>query len=300
MRDFEYYRPGSIDEALSLYKKAGAAAKLLAGGTELVNEMRLGKTRPEQVIDLKHIQELDFIELGAEGLRIGALFRVRDAERSLPLLNSPYGVLSYAAGTLGSPQVRNKATIVGNVCRCSPSADLIPPLIALDASARIKTDETIRTIAVEGMLLGPGKTILKPGEIVTELVIPRIRPHTGCGYYKLSPRKSLDLAVVGVAAMIRTNPAISKCVEARIVLGAVAPTAMRAKKAELVLAGANLNQSLIEEAANVAAGECKPIDDIRSSAWYRKKMVAVATKRAIALAIEQIRKFTIDDLRMTN
>jgi aerobic carbon-monoxide dehydrogenase medium subunit len=290
MQDFEYYRPGTVDEALSLYKKAGAAAKLLAGGTELVNEMRLGKAQPEQVIDLKLLQELDFMELGAEGLRIGALYRVRDAERSQPLQQSPYNVLSYAAGTLGSPQVRNKATIVGNVCRCSPSADLIPPLIALEASARIQTDEMIRTVAVENMLLGPGKTILKPGEIVTELVIPRMRPHTGCGYYKLSPRKSLDLAVVGVAAMIRTNPAISKCVEARIVLGAVAPTAMRAKKAELILTGASLNQSLIEEAANAAAGECKPIDDVRSSAWYRKKMVAVATKRAIALALEQIKK----------
>jgi CO/xanthine dehydrogenase FAD-binding subunit len=141
---------------------------------------------------------------------------------------------------------------------------------------------------------------LKPGEIVTELVIPKIRPYTGCGYYKLSPRKSLDLAVVGVAAMIRTNPAISRCLEARIVLGAVAPTAIRAKKAEFILTGANLNESLIEQAADAAAGECKPIDDIRSSAWYRKKMVAVATKRAIALAIAQIRRITNDDLRMTN
>jgi aerobic carbon-monoxide dehydrogenase medium subunit len=300
MRDFEYFRPGTIDEALSLYKKAGAAAKLLAGGTELVNEMRLGKTQPEQVIDLKRIQDLDYMELGAEGLRIGALYRVRDAEISLQLQQSPYNALSHAAGTLGSPQVRNKATIVGNVCRCSPSADLIPPLIALEASARIKTDESIRTVAVEDMLLGPGETILKPGEIVTELIVPKMRPHTGCSYYKLSPRKSLDLAVVGVAVMIRTNPAILKCVEARIVLGAVAPTAMRAKRAESILAGANLNPSVIEEAANAAAEECKPIDDVRSSAWYRKKMVVVATKRAIAVALEQANRFTIDDLRMTN
>jgi carbon-monoxide dehydrogenase medium subunit len=289
MKDFEYFRPSTIDEALILYKKGGVGAKLLAGGTELVNEMRLGKTQPDQVIDLKLIQAMDYMDLGPEGLKIGALVRVRDAECSQPLRQSPYSVLSHAAGTLGSPQVRNKATIVGNVCRCSPSADLIPPLIALNASARIRTDEADRTVAVEEMLLGPGKTVLQPGDIVTELDIPRMRAHTGCGYYKVSPRKSLDLAVVGVAVMMRTNPLISKCLEARIVLGAVAPTAKRANKAESILIGANLTQAVFEEAANAAAEECNPIDDVRASAWYRTKMVAVATKRAIALALEQIR-----------
>jgi aerobic carbon-monoxide dehydrogenase medium subunit len=300
MRDFEYFRPQTIEEALILYKQGGSEARLLAGGTELVNEMRLGKTQPELVIDLKCIQSMDFLRLDEEGVRIGALYRVRDAETSRQLQQSPYGVLSHAAGTLGSPQVRNKATIVGNVCRCSPSADLIPPLIALNARARIQSDEGERTLPVEEMLLGPGKTILKPGDIVTELIVPKMRSHTGCGYYKLSPRKSLDLAVVGVAVLLRTNPQISKCVEARIVLGAVAPTALRAKKAEAVLTGANLNPALIEEAAMAAAEQAKPIDDVRASAWYRKKMVAVATKRAIALALEQIGKSTNYDLRMTN
>ena len=154
--------------------------------------------------------------------------------------------------------------------------------------------------AVEDMLLGPGKTILQSGDIVTELFVPAMRAHAGCSYYKLSPRKSLDLAVVGVAAMIRTNPQMSKCLEVRIVLGAVAPTAMRAKKAESILTGVTLGQAVIEEAARAASDESKPIDDVRASAWYRKKMVAVATKRAIYMALEQARQFTIDDLRLTN
>ena len=188
---------------------------------------------------------------------------------------SPYNALSHAAGTLGSPQVRNKATIVGNVCRCSPSADLIPPLIALGASARIETDGTERTVAVEEMLLGPGRTILKSGEIVTELEIPAMPDYAGCSYYKLSPRKSLDLAVVGVAVMVSTNPRMSRCLDARIVLGAVAPTAIRAKKAESMLIGASLSPAVIEEAAKAAADESKPLDDVRASAWYRKKMVEV-------------------------
>ncbi len=288
MNDFDYFRPTTIDEAVGLYKEAGAAAKLLAGGTELVNEMRLGKTRPAVVIDLKLIQEMDFIKLGSDGLRIGALCRVRDLELSRDLRKSPYNMLSYAAGTLGSPQVRNKATVVGNVCRASPSADLIPPLVALGARARIKTEKTSRTMGVEEMLLGPGKTVLKPGDIVTELEIPRLRVHTGCAYCKLSPRKSLDLAVVGVAVMVRTNPQVSRISEARIVLGAVAPTAMRAKKAESILTGATLGQGVIEGAAQAAAEESRPIDDVRASAWYRKRMVEVATKRAVALAFGQL------------
>ncbi len=290
MRNFEYFRPETIHEALSLYRKGGSGAKLLAGGTELINEMRTGKTQPLQVIDLKLIRGLDFLEFGTEGLRIGALYRVRDAERSLPLRQSPYNALSHAAGTLGSPQVRNRATIVGNVCRCSPSAAHIPPPMAMDARVQITAGEDERILAIEDMLLGPGRTVLEPGAMVTELIIHRMRAHTGCSYYKLSPRRSLDLAVVGVAAMIRTNPLISKCLEARIVLGAVAPTAIRAKKAESILVGATLSQAVIEEAAMAAAEESKPIDDVRASAWYRKKMVAVATKRAIANALEQVKQ----------
>ncbi len=273
-----------------LYRKGGNRARLLAGGTELINEMRLGKSQPEQVIDLKHIGSLDFMELTRERLRMGALYRVADAERSEALRRSRFGAVSFAAGTLGSPQVRNKATIVGNVCRASPSADLIPPLIALGTRARIVGDGTERSMPVEEMLLGPGKTALEAGEIVTELDIPDVQDHTGCSYYKLSPRKSLDLAVVGVAIMVRMDSRMSKCMNARIVLGAVAPTAIRAAKAESILIGSRLSQSVIEAAARAASDEAKPLDDVRASAWYRKKMVDVIVRRTAALALEQAKK----------
>jgi carbon-monoxide dehydrogenase medium subunit len=214
---------------------------------------------------------------------------MRDAERSGTLRGSGYNALSYAAGTLGSPQVRNKATVVGNVCRASPSADLIPPLIAMGARARIIGNGTERTVAVEKMLLGPGKTILRPGEIVTRLDIPFMPDYAGSSYYKLSPRNSLDLAVVGVAVTLKTDTSMSRCTDARIVLGAVAPTAVRAKKAETVLIGAGLNGFAIEEAGRVAAEESAPVDDVRGSAWYRKRMVEVIVRRAIGLSLEQIR-----------
>ena len=291
MKGFEYFRPKTVDEAVSLYKKGGKKARLLAGGTELVNEMRFGKSQPEWVIDLKHIRDLDFINVKKDGVKIGALYRVRDAERSVILRGSRYNVISHAAGTLGSPQVRNKATIVGNVCRASPSADLIPPLMALGATARIASDGTDRTVTVEDMLLGPGRTVLETGEILTELEIPDMPDHAGCSYYKLSPRKSLDLAVVGVAVMLQADSSMFKCIGSRIVLGAVGPTAVRARKAEaLLIEGRSLNPDLIDEVARAAVEESKPLDDVRASAWYRKKMVEVIVRRTIGLALEQIRK----------
>ncbi|OPY64251.1 MAG: 6-hydroxypseudooxynicotine dehydrogenase complex subunit alpha [Syntrophorhabdaceae bacterium PtaU1.Bin034] len=290
VKGFDYFRPTTVEEAVILYNEGGNRARLLAGGTELVNEMRFGKSQPEQVIDLKHIGGLDFMELTRERLRIGALYRVRDAECSGALRHSPFGALSFAAGTLGSPQVRNKATIVGNVCRASPSADLIPPLIALGARAKIVGKGTERTVAVEEMLLGPGKTVVETGEIVTELDMANVQDHTGCSYYKLSPRKSLDLAVVGVAVMVRIDHRTSRCIDARIVLGAVAPTAIRVPRAESILIGSRLSESAVQAAARVASDEAKPLDDVRASAWYRKKMVDVVVRRTIALALEQTGK----------
>ncbi|WP_028894728.1 FAD binding domain-containing protein [Syntrophorhabdus aromaticivorans] len=289
MKDFEYFRPKTIDEAVSLYREGGKGARLLAGGTELVNEIRFGKSQPDLVVDLKHIRELDFMHPGPEGVSIGALYRVGDAEHSRLLLESRYNAISHAAGTLGSPQVRNKATIVGNVCRASPSADLIPPLMALGAMARIVGDGTERSVPVEDMLVGPGRTVLNMGEIVTELEIPDMPDYSGCSYYKLSPRKSLDLAVVGAAVMIRTDPRVSRCIDARIVLGAVAPTSMRAKRAEAMLIGAKPRELTIDAAAQAAAEDSKPLDDVRASAWYRKRMVEVVVRRTIGLALEQVK-----------
>lgn len=289
MKDFEYFRPKTIDEAVSLYREGGKGARLLAGGTELVNEIRFGKSQPDLVVDLKHIRELDFMHLGPEGVNIGALYRVGDAEHSRLLLESRYNAISHAASTLGSPQVRNKATIVGNVCRASPSADLIPPLMALGAMARIVGDGTERSVPVEDMLVGPGRTVLNMGEIVTELEIPDMPDYSGCSYYKLSPRKSLDLAVVGAAVMIRTDPRVSRCIDARIVLGAVAPTSMRAKRAEAMLIGAKPRELTIDAAAQAAAEDSKPLDDVRASAWYRKRMVEVVVRRTIGLALEQVK-----------
>ena len=171
MIEFEYYAPKTLAEALNLYAEFGDGARLYAGGTELVTQIRAGIVKPRQLIDLKHIPGLDTIEMTATGLKIAALAKVHDIEMS-ELIQKTFPAVSHAAGSLGSVQVRNKATIGGNICRASPSADNIPPLVALDATLTIVEKGCEKTVPLREFLLGPGKTILKPGQIMTEIHIP--------------------------------------------------------------------------------------------------------------------------------
>ena len=280
MIDFEYYRPLHLEEALSLCNEYGEEARLLAGGTELINEIRSGKTRPRQVIDLKHIKELDGYAFSSEGLKLGALVKVREVETSGEIRNY-FPALSHAAGTIGSVQIRNKATIAGNICRASPSADSIPPLIALGSTLTVHSLQGDKKVFLEDFLVGPGKTILKPGEILTEIFIPYQPSFSASTYIKLSPRQAMDLAVVGVAVNIRSDTTLERCTDVKIVLGAVAPTAIRARRAEAVLSGSKISDDIFGEAAHVASEEARPVSDIRASEWYRRRMVEVLVKRAL-------------------
>jgi carbon-monoxide dehydrogenase medium subunit len=288
MIDFEYYRPVVLEDAITLSSKYGERARILAGGTELINEIRSGKAKPEQIIDVKDIPDMNIIEQTPEGLRLGALVRVRDIETSR-VIQSSFPALSYAAGALGSVQVRNKATIGGNICRASPSADMVPPLTALGSVLKISGAAGEKKVLLEEFVLGPGKTILKPGEILTEIFVPALPVKSACSYIKLSPRRSMDLAVVGVAVMLETTSSVSECIDARIVLGAVAPTAIRARNAEVILIGNRFTDAIIERSAQTAAAEAKPVDDIRASEWYRRKMIEVLVRRSIGLSLQQIK-----------
>jgi carbon-monoxide dehydrogenase medium subunit len=287
MTDFEYYAPKTLEEALDLYQQFGEGARLYAGGTELVNQMRAGIVKPRQLIDLKHIPGLDTIHLTPTGLKLGALTKIHDIEFS-ELIQQAFPAISHAAGSLGSVQVRNKATIGGNICRCSPSADNIPPLMALDASLKIVEKGCEKTVPIADFLLGPGKTILKPGQIMTEIFVPNLPHYSGCTYLKLSPRKQMDLAVVGVALMLTTDKTMTKCLSIRIAMGAVGPVPMRAPKTEAILMGNQITTDLLEQAAQMASTECKPMNDVRATEWYRRKMVAVLVKRAFTASLKSI------------
>jgi carbon-monoxide dehydrogenase medium subunit len=281
MKRFEYSSPKSLDEASQLLLEQGKEAKLMAGGTDLLVSMKNGGIRPRCVVDLKRIPGIEKIGWNERGqLEIGALATVHEIERS-SLIREKFSPLAEAASVLGSLQIRNKATIGGNLCHASPAADLAPPLIALEAKVHLFSREGERSVELENFFLGPGTATLRPGEILTRIEIPPMAPHSDGSYLKFALRKEMALAVVSVATVLTLNPVDAVCQKARICLGAVAPTPIRAKEAEKVLEGNRIGEDLIQRASDLAAEASKPITDIRGSVWYRTRMTPVLVGRSI-------------------
>jgi carbon-monoxide dehydrogenase medium subunit len=273
MRRFTYHEPASLDEAVALL--SASHAQILAGGTDLLVELKEQLRRADSVINIKKIPGLAGFAYDAKtGLRIGALATARELEIS-SIVMEKYRSLVQSVRELGSIQVRHRATIIGNVCRASPSADTIPPLIADGANIRIRGAGGERVLPLEDFFLGPGKTVLKPGDVVTEIVVPPPAADTRKIYIKHGRRKAMELATVGVAVTHVPGG------ETRIVLGAVAPTPIRARRAENLVRGKRLTEELIAEAAAAAIAESRPIGNVRASAEYRREMVGVLTRRAL-------------------
>jgi carbon-monoxide dehydrogenase medium subunit len=262
-------------------KQNGPGGYFLAGGTDLVIAMKEKGWSPRYVVDLKRIPSLTGIRERPDGsIVMGALTTMREIETSSLILKR-YFFLAQSAAEVGSIQIRNRATVGGNMANATPSADVAPALLALDALVKIADEGKERTVPLEDFFLGPGKTVMKPAEMLTELTIPP-RPSSLRGeYIKFSPREMMDLAYVGVAVVLVLDEKERRCAHARIALGAVSPTPMRAKAAEAVLLNQVLTESLADRAGEEAAKECKPIGDVRSSADYRREMVRVNTTRAL-------------------
>jgi aerobic carbon-monoxide dehydrogenase medium subunit len=287
MRRFEYYEPSTLDEAVSLLDKFGNRGNLFAGGTDLLVEIREHIRCPDHIINIKKISGLDRLSYDEEhGLRCGALVTIRMLESS-SVVQRHYRGIADAARELGSVQVRNRATLGGNVCRASPSADMLSPLIADAATVTVHGPNGTRVIALEDFFTGPGKTVLQPNEVLIEFQIPAPKPRTGKIYLKHGRRKAMELATVGVA--VAATIADSTFRDVRIVLGAVAPTPIRSHRAEAVLIGQTVSTELLEAAAEAAMEEARPITDVRASAEYRRKMVGVLTRRALLGSIEATR-----------
>lgn len=283
---FEYLAPKTLPEACALLSQHREQAKVIAGGTDLLVKMKGREFTPQYIVGLKSISDLDYISYDKdEGLRIGALATIGSIASSA-VIREKFSFLADAADKMATVQVRNMGTIGGNLCNAAPSADLAPPLISLGAKAKLVSPQGERTIALEGYFTGPGETVLQTGEILAEIQVPNQPPHTGGAYLKGS-RTAVDLALVGVAALITLESRDGICRDARIVLGAVAPTPIRARRAEGAIEGKKVEDSSIEEAAQSASEEARPISDVRSSAYYRTEMVKVLTKRAIRQALEQ-------------
>ena len=282
---FEHLEAKTVEEACSLLAKHKGKAKFIAGGTDLLVSMKKREKTPEYLINLKTIPSLDYIYYAdGEGLRIGALATMHDIESS-PVIRERFPVVASAAHKLGSPHIRNVGTVGGNLCNASPAAETAPSLIGLKARAKINGLKGERIVALEEFFIGPGESVLQGGEILTEIQIPNAPPNTRGVYLKLPARTAIDIAVVGVAAIITLDSQDKNIVDARIILGAVAPTPIRARKAEDMMKSKAIDQRLIEDVSQAAAEESKPISDVRGSASYRKEIVKVLTSRAIKEAI---------------
>jgi len=279
--EFDYVKPTSLAEASRFLAEHAGEARLLLGGTDLFVRMRDRVIRPRYLVDVKGadgLRELRFDE--AEGLMIGAAVSMNRVI-AFPAVQERYPILAEAARSVGSYQLRTRATVVGNVCNASPAADTVPALLVLEAIVHVFGPSGQRTVPLTGFFLGPGQTVLQPGEIVTAIQVP-IPPEGYVGrYIKLGRNAMGDLAIVGVAAARFPNPAQPSGHTFRIALASVAPTPLRARQAEAILNAGPLTDTTIEAAAEAAMNESSPISDVRGSREYRLAMVKVLTRRAV-------------------
>lgn len=279
---FTYLRAESLEEARGLLAAHKNESKILAGGTDILVKMKHRKEIPSYLVNIKGVPGLDYIEYEAgEGLRVGALTTIESLKRSL-VVRKQYPVLQQAAAYMATVAIRNRATLAGNICNGSPSAETAPALIVLGARVHIVGPEGERVVAVEDFFVGPGRTVLQPDEIVVELQVPEPPAASAAVYEKHSLRR-MDVAMVGVAVLVVPEGEI--CGDIKIALSAVAPTPIRAKKAEGVLRGMAPGESLIAEAAWAAAQEARPITDIRGSAESRKEIARDLTARVVRQAL---------------
>ncbi len=312
MKKFDYLKPKTLDEALALLNQHRKKAVLIAGGTDAIVMIKQKRIAPDVLISLRGIPGLDQIQYDGS-LKIGAMVTHRALEKS-ELIRKEFSALSDAVDVLGSIQIRNVATIGGNICTAAPSADTAAPLLALGAQVKLKSAKSERTIPIDQFFTGPGETVLQQDEILTEISIPKPLPNTASAYWKHQRRQALDLPILGVAVLISldkatvtctdilctTSPISTvlhspeeeelKCKEIRIALGVAAPTPMRAIKAETLLREQKISDELLDQVAETASKEAQPRDTLRGEAWYRREMIKVLVKRMVMKSIERILK----------
>jgi len=286
MKKFEYLKPASLAEALSLLEEYRYKARSIAGGTDVIVMIKKKEMTPDYLISLNNVSGMDSLEEVDGVLRIGSMVTHRTLENSA-LIREKYTSLFDATSVLGSVQVRNVATIGGNICTSAPSADTAPPLLVLDAKVVIKGRETEREVTLSEFYVGPGKNVLQHGEIVTRFEVPKALPKSASAYYKLSRRAAMDLPIIGVAVYLQLSDDYSRCEDARVALGVCAPTPVRVKEAEAILKENPANEEAFKKAGEAAALEAQPRDSLRGSAWYRQDMIKVMVPRMANLCLER-------------
>ncbi len=289
MQTIEYIAPKTLSEAVQAMASNGGGARALAGGTDLLVQMRAGRHTPDLVVDVKDIPELAQINYDAQnGLTLGAsapCYRIYQDSR----VASAYPCLIDAAALIGSIQIQGRASIGGNLCNSAPSADAVPPLIVLDGVATIAGANGTREVPVEDFCTGPGQNVMQPGELLVSVHLPAPAAHTGANYLRFIPRNEMDIAVVGIGTSVVLDASGQNFVSARISLASVAPTPVFAKEAGDSLAGKPVSDEAIEEAAKQAMAAAKPISDMRGTVRQRTHLVGVLTRRTLNNAVKRAR-----------
>ena len=284
MRRFEIALPRSVEECLDVLRERAGKAKVVAGGTDLLPQMKNGLLKPPFVVDLSGVPALRTLQRDGKGIRIGAAVTARTLELD-PHVRSAFPAIAESGALVGSVQVRNLATVGGNLCNAAPSADMAPPLVALDAEAVIAGPQGQRRVPMASFFTGVRQTVLAPDELLVEIAVPAPGARSGGQYLRHTPRRELDIAVVGVASQITLNDGV--CGKIRIALASVAPTPVRALAAERALMDQPVTPELIERAAELAVEAAKPISDQRGSADFRRHLVRVLTRRTLTTALER-------------
>ncbi len=285
MTDIRYLAPRTLDEAVGAFAAAAGAARILAGGTDLLVQMRAGTARPGLIVDVKKIAELTAIEeMPDGGFRIGA------AVSGMALAEHPRfgqvwpGVLE-AVNLIGSKQIQGRASPGGNLCNGSPAGDSVPAMIAAGAVVTVQGPDGRREVPVEAVPAGPGRTTLAPGEIVVSFTLPPRPPGSGDAYLRMIPRTEMDIAVVGCGVSLTLSDGV--CTAARVGLGAVAPTVLLVEEAGRALVGSGLGAAALDAAAAACRAACRPIDDKRGTIAYRTRVAGVLLRRAAGIAADR-------------
>ncbi len=285
MTDIQYLAPRTLDQAIGAFAAAGSAARILAGGTDLLVQMRSGAVRPGLIVDVKKIAEMTAIEETAEGgFRFGAAVSGAVLAEHARFGKVWPGVLE-AINLIGSTQVQGRASAGGNLCNGSPAGDSVPALVAAGAIVTLQGPDGRREMPVEKVPAGPGRTNLLPGEILVSFTLPSRAKGSSDAYLRMIPRTEMDIAVVGVGVSLTLTDGV--CTAARVGLGAVAPTVLLVEDAARALIGGKLDDAALNTAATACSAACRPIDDKRGTIVYRTKVAGVLLKRTVAIAAKR-------------
>ena len=288
MRDFEYDAPKALTDTIDLLARNGGSARPLAGGTDLIDQVRTGRLKPDLVVDIKQLDELNVLDVSAAGLKLGAAvpcYRIYGDEQ----IRSNYSALADSTQIIGGVQIQSRASVGGNLCNSGPAADSIPAMIALGATCLIAGPNGERELPVEEFCTGPGQNALQAGELLVELKFPAPPAHSGSHYRRFIPRNEMDIAVVGVGAAVTLDDAGETIIAARIALGAVGPTPIFAQAAGDLLAGKAATDENFAAAAEAAQAIATPIDDMRGTKEFRLHLVGVLTQRVLRQAVARSR-----------